>query len=107
MKDSHNAYNPATGIFTAPRSGDLKIAYSVASITMTDSEFYTAVQRNGSTVARFASVKNPSLSRAYPSHTVSIPVVAEDQVKIVNIDGHSGASVYASLADNTLAMWMN
>lgn len=107
LKDSHNAYNPSTGIFTAPRAGDLKIAYSVASITMSDSEFSTAVQKNGSTVAKFASVKNPSLSRAYPSHTVSIPVVAEDQVKIVNVDAHSGASVYASSADNTLAMWMN
>ena len=107
LKDSHNAYNASTGIFTAPRSGDLKIAYSVASLTVADSEFSSAVQRNGSTVARFASVKNPSLSRVYPSHVTSIPVVAGDQVKIVNVDAHAGASVYASSADNTLAMWMD
>ena len=107
LKDSHNAYNASTGIFTAPRSGDLKIAYSVASLTVADSEFSSAVQRNGSTVARFASVKNPSLSRVYPSHVTSIPVVAGDQVKIVNVDAHAGASINASSADNTLAMWMD
>jgi hypothetical protein len=107
LKDSHNAYNASTGIFTAPRSGDLKIAYSVASLTVADSEFTSAIQKNGNTIVRFSTVKNPSLSRVYPSHVTSIPVVAGDQVKIVNVDAHAGASVYASSADNTLAMWMD
>ena len=105
--DTHNAYSTSTGIFTAPRSGMLKVSARVGMTgTIIGTSYVGLTLLNGATTIEEAfKMDFYSSSAAYGDSTFAwIPVLSGDQIKVravaINIAGSawiSGSPTYYHL----------
>ena len=100
--DSHNAYSPTTGLFTAPVSGKFLISatlYLIATALTTTQNFYLVILKNGVAVGYGSSIFGNGSANVYGASVVDeVQCLAGDTIAVY---AHSDV---ATTANTTVAL---